>query len=145
MARTLGNLGIAHRMLVAMLSRVRSWRSRRWKRRWRAKRGVKQSTCGGEAGWYQEEEGGIRRTCESELSKLHDKSEKVNGTLPRRRTRQHGDFNKVIFPTRNRACNVGERRPCFLSNPVKVDDVASTQLGTARVALPRQGTWRKWS
>ena len=63
---------------------MRSWRSRRWKRRLEVKRGVKQSTCGGEAGWYQEEEGGIRRTCESELSKLHDESEKVNGTLPRK-------------------------------------------------------------
>ena len=65
--------------------------------------------------------------------------------LPERRTRQHGEFNKVILPTRNCACDVRERRPSFLSNPVKVDDVASTQLGTARVALPRQGTWRKWS
>ena len=30
-----------------------------------AKRGVKQSTCGGEAGWYREEESGVRRACMS--------------------------------------------------------------------------------
>ena len=54
------------------------------------------------------------RTCQSELSKLHDKSEKVSGTLPERRTRQHGGFNMLIFPTRSWACDAGERRPSFL-------------------------------
>ena len=44
-----------------------------------------------------------------EHSKLHDESEKVSDTLPERRTRQHGENNMVIFPTRDCACDVRER------------------------------------
>ena len=63
-----------------------------------AKRVVKQSSCGGEAGSFQGEEGWP--ASQNDFSKLHDESEKVSGTLPGRRTRQHGEFNEVIFPAK---------------------------------------------
>ena len=66
-----------------------------------ATRGVKQSTCGGEAGWYREEEGEVRRACMSKRAfEAARGSEKVGGTFPGRRTRQRGDVNEVIFPTK---------------------------------------------